>query len=75
MENRNFKSYKVQDLVNKKRKRCDKNINKSKTSPAGVEQAKENNGSSLKLLTEHCVAFLLPSFFSHFAKMLISSLA
>ena len=64
MENRNFKSYTVQDLVNKKRKRCDKNINKSKTSPAGVEQAKEKkNGSSLKLLTEHCVTFLLPSFF------------
>ena len=41
MENRNFKSYTVQDLANKKRKSCDKNINKSKTSPAGVEQAKE----------------------------------
>ena len=44
-------------------KSCDKNINKRKTSPAGVEQAKEKNGSSLKLLTEHCVTFLLPSFF------------
>ena len=44
-------------------KSCDKNINKRKTSPAGVEQAKEKNGSSLKLLTEHCVTFLLPCFF------------
>ena len=44
-------------------KSCDKNINKRKTSPAGVEQAKEKNGSCLKLLTEHCVTFLLPSFF------------
>ena len=63
MENRNFKSYTVQDLVNKKRKSCDKNIDERKTSPAGVEQAKEKNGSCLKLLTEHCVTFLLPSFF------------
>ena len=54
MENRNFRSYTVQDLVNKM-KSCDKNINKRKTSPTGVEQAKEKNGSSLKLLTEHCV--------------------
>ena len=45
-------------------KSCDKNINKRKTSPAGAEQAKEKkNGSSLTLLTEHCVTFLLPSFF------------
>ena len=44
-------------------KSCDKNIDKRKTSPAGVEQAKEKNGSCLKLLTEHCVTFLLPSFY------------
>ena len=36
-------------------KSCDKNINKRKTSAAGVEQAKEKNGRSLKWLTEHCV--------------------
>ena len=75
MENRNFKTYTVQDLVNKKRKRCDKNINKSKRSPAGVEQAKEKKWKFFEII-DRTLCDISPSvFFSHFAKMSISFLA
>ena len=62
MENRNFKSYTVQDLVNKMKKLRQK-YKQEKDKSSRSETVKRKNGSSLKLLTEHCVTFLLPSFF------------
>lgn len=53
MENINFKSYTVQDLVNKMKKLRQKY--KQEKVQQEWEQAKEKNGSSLKLMTEHCV--------------------
>ena len=55
MENRNFKSYTVQDLVNKMKKLRQKyKQEKDKSSRSGTGKRKKN-GSSLILLTEHCV--------------------
>lgn len=55
MENINFKSYTVQDLVNKMKKLRQKyKQEKDKSSRSGNRQ-KKKNGSSLKLMTEHCV--------------------
>ena len=74
MENRNFKSYTVQDLVNKMKKLRQKyRQEKDKSSRSGTGKRKK---WKLFEIIDRTLCDISPSvFFSHFAKMSISFLA